>query len=88
MWPGVSMRRACGVLNFSRARLRARAVLLRFPPRLDEVLAERMQRLIETPPTFGSGLWAMLCFVEGISVNCKAVYRSRTLKGWLLIYVR
>jgi len=43
-----------------------------------------MQRLIETPPTFGSGLWAMLRFVEGISVNRKAVYRLRTLKGWFV----
>jgi putative transposase len=58
--------------------------LLRSPPRLDEVLAERMQRLIETPPTFGSGLWAMLRFVERISVNRKAVYRLRTLKGWFV----
>ena len=65
-WPGVSMRRVCRVLKFSRARLRARAVIAAAPPRLDEVLAERIQRLIEAPPTFGyRRLWAMLRFVEG-----------------------
>lgn len=51
--PGVSMRRVCGVLKFSRARLRARAVSVAAPPGLDEVLAERIQRLIELHPTFG-----------------------------------
>ena len=81
-WPGVSMRRACRVLKFSRARLRARAVIAAAPPRLDEVLAERIQRLIELYPTFGyRRLWAMLRFVEGIRVNRKAVYRLLMLKG-------
>jgi hypothetical protein len=41
------MRRVCRVLKFPRARLRARAVIAAAPPRLDEVLAERIQRLIE-----------------------------------------
>jgi hypothetical protein len=46
------------------------------PPRLDEILAERIQRLIERYPTFGyRRLWAMLGFVEGIRVNHKSVYR-------------
>jgi hypothetical protein len=81
-WPGVSMRRVCRVLKFSRARLRARAVIAAAPPRFDEVLAERIQRLIERHPTFGyRRLWAMLRFVEGIRVNRKAVYRLRLLKG-------
>src|SRR5580700_1641277 len=52
------------------------------PPRLDEVLAERIQRLIEAHPTFGyRRLWAMLRFVEGIRINRKAVYRLLMLKG-------
>jgi len=83
--PGVSMRRVCRVLKFSRARLRARAVIAAPPPRLDEVLAERIQRLIEAHPTFGyRRLWAMLRFVEGIRVNRKAVYRLLMLKGWFV----
>ena len=79
------MRRVCRVLKFSRARLRARAVIAAAPPRLDEVLAERIQRLIEAYPTFGyRRLWAMLRFVEGIRVNRKAVCRLLTLKGWFV----
>ena len=75
-WPGVSMRRVCRVLEFSRARLRARAVSAKVAPRLDEVLAGRLQRLIELYPTFGyRRLWALLRFGEGIWVNRKAVYR-------------
>src|SRR5258705_13800018 len=84
-WPGLSLRLVCRFLNFSRARLRARAVIAAAPPRLDEVLAERIQRLIEAHPTFGyRRLWAMLRFVEGIRVNRKAVYRLLMLKGWFV----
>jgi hypothetical protein len=84
-WPGVSMRRVCRVLKFSRARLRACAVIAAAPPRFDEVLAERIQRLIERHPTFGyRRLWAMLRFVEGIRVNRNAVYRLLLLKGWFV----
>ena len=84
-WPGVSMRRVCRVLEFSRARLRARAVITAAPPRLDEILAERIQRLIELYPTFGyRRLWAILRFVEGLRVNRKAVYRLLLIKGWLV----
>ena len=74
--PGESMRRVCRVLKFSRARLRARAVIAKVAPRLDEVLAGRLQRLIELYPTFGyRRLWALLRFGEGLRVNRKAVYR-------------
>jgi len=84
-WPSVSMRRVCRVLKFSRARLRARSVIPAAPPRLDEVLAERIQRLIELYPTFGyRRLWAMLRFVEGLRVNRKAVYRLLMLRGWFV----
>ena len=83
--PGVSMRRVCRVLNFPRARVRARAISVVAPPRLDEVLAERIQRLIELHPTFGyRRLWALLRFAEGIRVNRKAVYRLLMLKGWFV----
>jgi len=61
------------------------ATIAAAPPRLDEVLAERIQRLIEAHPTFGyRRLWAMLRFVEGIRVNRKAVYRLLMLKGWFV----
>ena len=83
--PGVSMRRMCRVLGFSRARLRARAALAAVPARLDAALAERIQQLIEQNPTFGyRRLWALLRYVEGIPVNRKAVYRVLKLKGWLV----
>jgi len=79
------MRRVCRVLKFSRARLRARAIIAAAPPRLDEVAAERIQRLIEAHPAFGyQRLWAMRRFVEGIRVNRKAVCRLLTLKGWFV----
>ena len=47
-WPGLSMRKVCQVLKFPRARLRARAVIAKAPPRCDELLAERIQHLIAT----------------------------------------
>ena len=82
--PGVSMRRVCRVLGFSRARLRSHAVLAAVSPRLDGALAVRIQQLIERHPTFGyRRLWALLRFRQGIRVNRKAVYRVLRLKaGW------
>jgi putative transposase len=83
--PGVSIRRVCRVLEFPRARLRARAVSVTAPPRLDEVLAGGIQRLIERHPTYGyRRLWALLRFAERIRVNRKAVYRWLMLKGWFV----
>jgi len=83
--PGESIRRACRVLKFSRARLRARAVIAKVAPRLDGVLAGRLQRLIESYPTFGyRRLWALLRFGEGLRVNRKAVYRILKVKGWFV----
>ena len=79
------MRKVCRVLHFSRAQLRTRAVSAKVPPRLDEVLAERIQRLIERHPTFGyRRLWALLRFGEGLRINRKAVYRVLKLKGWFV----
>ena len=84
-WPGESIRRVCRVLKFSRARLRARAVIAKVAPRLDEVLAGRLQRLIELYPTFGyRRLWALLRFGAGLRVNRKAVYRILKVKGWFV----
>jgi hypothetical protein len=68
-------RRVCRVLQFSRARLRSRAVIAAAPPWLDEVLAERIKRLIELHPTLGyRRLRAKLHFVEGSHVNRKSVF--------------
>jgi hypothetical protein len=70
--PGVSIRRVSRVLKFSRARLRARAVIAKIAPQLDEVLAGRIQHLIELHPTFGyRELWTLLRFGEGLRVNRK-----------------
>ena len=63
-WPGVSMRRVCRVLKFSRARLRARAVIAAAPPRLDEVLAERIQRLIERIRLSVTGAYGQCCVLS------------------------
>jgi HTH-like domain len=50
--------------------------------RCDELLAERIQRLIERHPTFGyRRLWALLRFGEGLRVNRKAAYRILKLKS-------
>ena len=49
---------------------------------LDELLVERVRRLIEKYPTYGYRmLWAMLR-EQGIRVNRKAVYRVLRVKGW------
>jgi len=83
--PGISTRKVCRALHFSRGRLRARAVLAKLPRRLDEVLAERIQRLIQLHPTFGyRRLWALLRFGQGIRINRKAVYRVLKLKRWFV----
>jgi putative transposase len=83
--PGISIRRGCRILNFSRARLRARAVVNTASPPVDQVLAERIQQLIGVHPTFGyRRLWALLRFGHGIRLNRKAVYRVLKLKGWFV----
>jgi len=54
-------------------------------PIVDEMLAERIHRLIALHPTFGyRRLWALLRFGAGIRVNRKAVYRVLRLKGWFV----
>jgi HTH-like domain len=54
--------------------LRARGVS-NAPRRLNEVLVERIQRLIALHPTFGyRQLWALVRLSGGIRVNRKAAY--------------
>ncbi len=82
----VSERRVCVVLGVSRSVVRQRdEVAVRRSPVVDEVLAARLERLIERFPTYGyRRLWAMLRFGEGLKLNRKAVYRVLKLKGWFV----
>jgi HTH-like domain len=82
--PNVSERRVCATMSVPRSAVRERPTQLR-EPRIDDVLAARLQRLIAQHPTFGyRRLWALLRFHEGLPVNRKAVYRVLVLKGWFV----
>lgn len=82
--PRLSERAACRVLRVARSSMRPGRVGER-APQVDEVLAERLRKLIEQHPTYGyRHLWAMLRHREGVNVNRKAVYRVLKLKGWLV----
>ncbi|MFM8410370.1 MAG: IS3 family transposase [Alphaproteobacteria bacterium] len=90
MKPGVSERRVCQVLAVSRsvARVGSEERERRRPP-VDELLAARLQRLIEEHPTYGyrrlwALLWALLRHRDGVVVNRKAVYRVLVRKRWLV----
>jgi putative transposase len=82
--PNVSERRVCTVISVPRSAVRERSTTPRVPI-VDEVLAQRLQRLIVQHPTFGyRRLWALLRFHEGLPINRKAVYRVLVLKGWFV----
>jgi len=83
---GVSERRVCKVLVVSRSAVRPRGCkATRKGAVVDEVLAARIERLIEQYPTFGyRRIWAMLRFRAGVHVNRKAVYRVLKVKGWFV----
>ena len=82
--PNVSERRVCGVLSVPRSVVRERMLKPRVPV-VDEILAARLQRLIDQHPTFGyRRLWALLRFHEGLPINRKVVYRVLVLKGWFV----
>jgi putative transposase len=81
----VSVRRICRALSFPRGALRQRSVAVRAAVPIDELLAERIARLIARHPTFGyRRLWAVLRFGQGLRINRKAVYRVLRLKGWFV----
>lgn len=82
----VSERRVCGVLGVPRSAVREQGRMTAPRPRVvDEVLAARVERLIEEHPTYGyRRLWALLRFGDGIRLNRKAVYRVLKLKGWFV----
>jgi putative transposase len=82
---GVSERRVCRLLAVSRSAMRIEEKGNRRRPIVDEVLAARIERLIQEHPTFGyRRLWALLRFREGVRINRKAVYRALRLKGWFV----
>ena len=82
--PHASERRIFRALHVSRSCLQERS-RVRPKPVVDELLAERIRRLIGKHPTFGyRRIWALLRFREGLPVNRKAVYRVLRLKGWFV----
>lgn len=82
--PQASLRRICSVLAVSRSALQDRNGGRR-EPIVDELLAARIQRLIQQHPTYGyRRIWALLRFREGVRVNQKAVYRLLRVKGWFV----
>ena len=75
------------MLSYPRSRLQLGRSTPKAAPcvRLDELLVERIRRLIQRFPTFGyRKLWAMLRFRQGLKVNRKAVYRVLSVKGWFV----
>ena len=82
--PKASVRRICGLLEVSRSVLHERPVTEK-PLVLDELLVERVHRVIDEHPTFGyRRIWAILRFGQGLVVNRKAVYRILRVKGWFV----
>jgi putative transposase len=70
-------------MEVSRSALRYQAPP-RPPPQVDEVLAKRIEVLIQQHPTFGyRRIWAMLRR-DGVHVNRKTVYRVLKLKRWFV----
>jgi putative transposase len=81
----VSERRACRVLRVARPASTQQPVSPPVRPVVDDVLAERIRRLIADFPTFGyRRLWALLRFRDGLVINRKAVYRVLEVKGWFV----
>lgn len=83
--PGVSERRVCRVLGLSRPVLGRQRAKASRQVGVDGALAERIQALIISYPTFGyRRLWALLRFRDGLRVNRKRIYRIMKLRGWMV----
>lgn len=83
--PGTSQRRVCRVLDIARSRLQPPRGTSRSAALLDEVLVERVRRVIAQFPTFGyRRIWAILRHRDGVKVNRKAVYRVLQRRGWFV----
>lgn len=81
--PGLSERKACGILRVPRQLRRGHGPKKTRP--LDELLVARVKELIHAHPTFGyRRVWAMLRFRQGVRVNRKAVYRVLKQKRWFV----
>lgn len=83
---GASQRRVCGLLRVPRSSMvKSRPTSSERGPVLDEVLAQRVHRLITAYPTYGyRRIWALLRFREKLEVNRKAVYRILKVKRWFV----
>ena len=80
----LSERAVCRLLRVPRSSMRPKTEKAVSPAAVDELLAERIRRVIEQYPTYGYRfVWAMLRS-EGMCVNRKAVYRVLKLKGWFV----
>ena len=83
--PKASLRRICSLLGVSRSTIAEKPAVERKPPVLDELLVERIRRVITENPTWGyRHVWATLKFGQGLTVNAKAVYRVFRLNGWFV----
>ena len=69
----------------SRSALRYEHVEASEPPQLDDVMVERVRRIIHEYPSFGyRRVWAILRHREGVVANKKAIYRIMKAKKWLV----
>jgi len=83
--PNTSARRVCSLLAVSRSVLWSQPAAIDRRLAVDELLAERIRRVIEEHPTFGyRHVWAILRHRDGILVNQKAVYRVFRIKRWFV----
>ena len=83
--PKASLRRICSLLGVSRSALVEKPAAEKKRPVLDELLVERIRRVITENPTFGyRHVWAILKVRQGLVVNAKAVYRVFRIKGWFV----
>jgi putative transposase len=83
--PKASLRRICSLLGVSRSAIAEKPATEKKPPAMDELLVERIRRVITENPTWGyRHVWATLKYGQGLKVNAKAVYRIFRLKGWFV----
>ena len=83
--PKASARNVCALLGVSRSVLTAPRPAVDRRLVLDELLVERIRRVIEEHPTYGyRHVWAILRHRDGVVVNRKAVYRVFRIKGWFV----
>ena len=83
--PNASARKVCSLLGVSRSVLTTRLPAGDRRQAVDDLLVERIRRVIDEHPTYGyRHVWAILRHRDGIVVNRKAVYRIFRIKGWFV----